>query len=165
MGQLIDALLRLSRVAKSDFGCAKVSLSKLARMVETELKSAPGERTVEFAIQEDVFVEGDEALLRIALENLIGNAWKFTSKTPQAKIEFGRCEKEGVRTYFIGDNGVGFDLQYAQRLFGPFQRLHSAKEFEGTGIGLAIVQRIIHRHGGRIWPSVLGQGATFFFTV
>ena len=166
MGQLIDDLLRLSRVAKSDFCRTKVNLSRLARVVEAELQSTPGERSVEFAIQEDAFVDGDERLLQIALENLIRNAWKFTSKTPHAKIEFGCFEKEGLPTCFIRDNGVGFDLKYAERLFGPFQRLHSAEEFEGTGIGLAIVQRIIHRHGGRIWPeSAVDRGATFFFTV
>ena len=111
-------------------------------------------------------VEGDGTLLRVALENLLRNAWKFTGKQPRARIEFGVAEREGTRAYFVRDDGAGFDKAYADKLFGAFQRLHGASEFEGTGIGLATVQRIVHRHGGRVWAQGrVGHGATFYFTL
>ncbi len=110
--------------------------------------------------------EGDGTLLRVALENLLRNAWKFTGKQPRARIEFGVTEREGTRAYFVRDDGAGFDEAYADKLFGAFQRLHGASEFEGTGIGLATVQRIVHRHGGRVWAQGrVGHGATFYFTL
>jgi PAS domain S-box-containing protein len=167
MAQLIDDLLRLARVAKSDFSKQSVDLSKLARTVSLDVRAGHPERPAVFDIQDGISVTGDEHLLRIVLENLIGNAWKFTSKVGEAKIEFGRVEREEEGpALFVRDNGSGFNMQYADRLFGAFQRLHASSEFEGNGVGLAIVQRIIHRHGGRIWAeSSVGHGATFYFVV
>ncbi len=126
----------------------------------------PG-RDVEFSLQKGITAEGDARLLRAVLENLLGNAWKFTGKmAKKARIEFGAGEREGEKAYFIRDNGAGFDMAYADKLFGAFQRLHRADEFEGSGIGLATVQRIVHRHGGRVWAEgEVGQGATFYFTL
>jgi PAS domain S-box-containing protein len=167
MAQLIDDLLGLARVANSDFSTQTVDLSKIARTVSLELRAGHAERPVVFDIQDGISVTGDERLLRIVLDNLIGNAWKFTSKTAGARIEFGRVEREEEGpALFVRDNGSGFNMQYADRLFGAFQRLHASSEFEGNGVGLAIVQRIIHRHGGRIWAeSSVGHGATFYFAV
>jgi len=166
MGRLIEDLLRLSRIATSDFHRREVNLSKLARRVAADLQAAHPDRDVAVTIHDGVIVDGDEHLLQIALENLIGNAWKFTSRVSSAVIEFGCLERDGMHVCFISDNGVGFDPRYAHKLFGAFQRLHPASDFAGSGIGLTIVQRIINRHGGRIWAeSTAGGGASFFFVV
>nr|MDQ3842116.1 ATP-binding protein [Actinomycetota bacterium] len=170
MGRLIDDLLGLSRVTRGSMNRERVDLSALAEEVAEGLREARPERTVEFSAQKGLEVWGDRRLLRVALENLIGNAWKFTAKEPEARVEFGVNEELSARgrvpVYYVRDNGAGFEMAYADKLFGAFQRLHGADEFEGTGIGLATVQRIVHRHGGRIWAeSELGRGATFFFTL
>lgn len=166
MGQLIDDLLHLSRVTRSEIRRRPVDLSALARQVFAGLKQLEPKRAMEIIIAPDLQTEGDERLLRIALENLINNAWKFTAKQPRPRIEVGH-EIQGTETvFFVRDNGAGFDMAYANKLFGAFQRLHSTTEFPGHGIGLATVQRIISRHGGRIWASaVVNQGATFYFTI
>jgi ligand-binding sensor domain-containing protein/signal transduction histidine kinase len=164
MAQLIDDMLNLSRVTRGEMRLEKVNLSELAQDIVGELARREPERKVNFAIASEVVAAGDARLLRVALDNLLGNAWKFTSKRPEASIEFGRTQQGGHTVYFVRDNGAGFDMQYAARLFGAFQRLHTTEEFPGTGIGLATVQRIIHRHGGRIWAeSKVGEGATFYF--
>lgn len=164
MAQLIDALLALSRLTRSKISYAPVDLSALARAISSSLQEMEPERRVELVIADGLAASGDEKLLRAMLENLLGNAWKFTSKSPQARIEFGITEHSGKQVFFVRDNGVGFDMEYVGKLFGAFQRLHSDAEFEGTGIGLATVQRIVHRHGGVIWAEgAVGQGATFYF--
>jgi signal transduction histidine kinase len=170
MGTLIDALLQLSRVTRTELQREDVNLSQLATLVFNELQASDPSRTVAFTAAPEVFVNGDSRLLRIALENLLGNAWKFTSRTPDAKIEFasepGRGEFAGKTVYLIHDNGAGFDMQYVDRLFTAFQRLHGDREFKGSGIGLATVSRIIRRHQGSIWATgEIGSGATFFFTL
>lgn len=166
MAQLIDDMLTLSRLTRHELEWKKVNLSALARTVATELQQTHPEREVEFVIAERASAEGDERLLRVVLENLLGNAWKFTSKQARARIEFGMSQAEGQTAYFVRDDGAGFDMTYAHKLFDPFQRLHSTTEFEGTGIGLATVQRVVRRHGGRVWAtSKVGQGATFYFTL
>jgi light-regulated signal transduction histidine kinase (bacteriophytochrome) len=148
----------------------RLDLGALATEVAEELRETRPERKVEFSAQKGLEVWGDPKLLRVALANLIGNAWKFTEKSPEARIEFGRDEelsrKGRVPVYYVRDNGAGFDMTYANKLFGAFQRLHGAEEFEGTGIGLATVQRVVHRHGGRIWAEgEVDRGATFYFTL
>jgi len=166
MSELIDGLLALSRVGRAELSRAPVDLSALARDVAAELERAEPDRSVRVTIQEDLAAEGDRRLLRIALENLLGNAFKFTAKTADAAVELGAAESEGQRTYFVRDNGAGFDSAYAQRLFAPFQRLHDESDFPGTGIGLATVHRIVERHGGRVWAEgVVGLGATLFWTL
>jgi light-regulated signal transduction histidine kinase (bacteriophytochrome) len=166
MGQLIDDLLQLSRLTRREMRREQVDLSALARSVATRLREAEPHRPVEFVIAERVFARGDERLLTVVLENLLGNAWKFTSRRPEARIEFGVTSHEGQAAYYVGDNGAGFDMAYADRLFRPFQRLHSEADFEGTGIGLTTVQRVVHRHGGRVWASAKpDQGSTFYFTL
>jgi light-regulated signal transduction histidine kinase (bacteriophytochrome) len=171
MGQLIDDLLTLSRVIRSDMRREAVDLSRAASHTCTVLQQAHPERLVEFNIQPGLVAQGDPRLLQVVLENLLNNAWKFTAKKPQATIEFGLLPPEtsdniSTYTYFVRDDGVGFDMAYVEKLFSPFQRLHSITEFPGNGIGLATVQRIIHRHGGQLWAEgSLGQGATFYFTL
>jgi light-regulated signal transduction histidine kinase (bacteriophytochrome) len=167
MGQLIDDLLTLSRLTRSDIHKESVNLSQLVSSICTDLQHADPERQVEVEIQTGAIGNGDARLLRVVLDNLVNNAWKFTSKQILAKIEFGSIVGEnGIRVYFVRDNGVGFDLAFIDKLFRPFQRLHGMHEFPGNGIGLAIVQRIIHRHGGQVWAEgVLNQGATFYFTL
>ncbi len=166
MGQLIEDLLNLSRISRGELRREDVDLTTLAREVAAELQEREPKRSVQFVIAEGLAARGDPRLLRVVLENLLGNAWKFTANRPQARIEFGAQEKQGQRVFFVRDNGVGFDMAYAEKLFVPFQRLHSPSKFEGSGIGLATVQRIIHRHGGRIWAEGEPErGATFYFTL
>ena len=166
MGELIDGLLELSRVARADMHCAQVDLSALARSIADRLQQEEPDRQVEFVIQPELTAYGDTRLLDIVLTNLLGNAWKFTSKHPAARIEFGQTEMGGQRVYFVRDNGAGFDMAYARKLFGAFQRMHRSDEFPGSGVGLATVQRIIHRHGGRIWAEAeVEKGATFYFVL
>ncbi len=167
MGHLIDDLLDVSRVTRSDMELQSVDLSLLARAICTELQQSQPERQVEFAIQKGLLADGDTPLLRVLLVNLLNNAWKFTSKHTQARIEFGVISGErDVPIYFVRDDGAGFDMSYVDKLFGPFQRLHGMHEFPGNGIGLATVQRIVHRHGGRVWAQgAVERGATFYFTL
>ena len=166
MGQLIDDLLKLSRVTRAEMHREKVDLSALAQSIVTELHKEQSGRQAEFIITPGLVANGDARLLRLALENLLGNAWKFTSKRPTAQIEFGVTQKDGKPAYYVRDNGAGFDMAYVGKMFGAFQRLHSTNEFPGTGIGLATVQRIIHRHGGHIWAEgAVDKGATFYFTL
>ena len=166
MGQLINDLLNLSRVSRGLLTRKPVNLSSIASMVVNELRDQEPRRSVQVEIAPDIPANGDAPLLRVVMTNLIGNAWKFTGKHEKACLEFGASSEEGVLTYFVRDNGAGFDMTYASQLFTPFQRLHQATEFAGTGIGLATVQRIVERHGGRIWAeSSVGEGATFFFTL
>jgi light-regulated signal transduction histidine kinase (bacteriophytochrome) len=167
MGQLIDGLLALSRTSRQEMRRETVNLSAMAQMIVGELRERDPNRLVEFRCQTGLEVTGDERLLRVALENLLNNAWKFTSKQTGACIEFGVWQPpSGPVEYFVRDNGVGFEMAYADRLFGAFQRLHTNSEFPGSGIGLATVQRIIHRHDGKVRAeSAVGKGATFFFTL
>ena len=166
MGQLINDLLNLSRITRCEMCCKTVNLSALAKTIAQELQETQPERKVEFVIAHGLVANGDPNLLRIAFTNLLSNAWKFTRKRPHARIEFGITQGNEKPAYFIRDNGAGFDMTFANKLFGTFQRLHSSTEFDGTGIGLAIVQRIIHRHGGHIWAEgEVDKGATFYFTI
>lgn len=164
MEQLIEDLLTLSHVTRSGMDKGTVNLSMLAKNIASTLALTEPQRRVTFVIAKGLVATGDAGLLRVALENLLGNAWKFTSKKRRARIEFGRAENPLI--YFVRDNGAGFDMAGANKLFSVFQRLHSVSEFPGTGIGLATVQRIISRHGGRVWAeAAVGQGATFYFTL
>jgi PAS domain S-box-containing protein len=166
MGQLINDLLNLSRLTRRELTRKQVDLSALAREVAVDLQGREPQRAAEFVISDRMAVHGDPHLLRVALDNLMGNAWKFTGTRPQARIEVGATEQSGESVYFVRDNGVGFDMAYSEKLFAPFQRLHGMQEFPGTGIGLATVQRIISRHGGRVWCQAgVDQGATFYFTL
>jgi signal transduction histidine kinase len=166
MGELIDNVLYLARVSRAELRQQEVDLSAIAAAVIDRLREAEPEREVEVRIRPAMMVLGDGQLLRIALENLLGNAWKFTAREPAARIELGQAQVAGEPTYFVRDNGAGFDMAYVDKLFTPFQRLHLASEYPGSGIGLATVQRIIHRHAGRVWAEGLsGQGATFHFTL
>jgi PAS domain S-box-containing protein len=166
MAVLIDDLLGLSRVTRAELQRQPVNLSDLARSVMADLSARDPGRQVECVVASDVVVQGDAHLLRVVLENLIGNAWKYTRDRAEARIEFGVVTGSTDHAYYIRDNGAGFDMAYAHKLFGVFQRLHTAAEFEGTGVGLAIVQRIIRRHGGRVWAEgAVGEGATFYFTL
>ena len=167
MSQLIEDLLELSKVSRADLQRAPVDMGELARLVVADLRTREPQRQVDVAIWDGMQAHGDPRLLRVALENLIGNAWKFTSRAARPRIEVGALrDKDRAATYFVRDNGAGFDMAYADKLFGAFQRLHGASEFQGTGIGLATVQRIVHRHGGRVWADASpGKGAVFFFTL
>ncbi|MCC7573127.1 MAG: PAS domain S-box protein [Candidatus Methanofastidiosum sp.] len=166
MGNLIDDMLKLSRISRSTMKYEKVNLSMMAEEILSELKKSDSKREVKITIAKDAIVNGDSGLLRIMLENLLNNAWKFTSKKENAIVEFGAMVKEGKNIYFIKDNGVGFDMEYADKLFTPFHRLHSDDDFAGTGVGLANVNRIINMHGGKIWAEgKVGEGATFYFTI
>ena len=166
MADLIDGLLTLSRLTRAEMRHETVNLSEIAAEVALQLRERDPQRQVTIEIAPNLITEGDGRLLRNVLENLLGNSWKFTAKSENARITFGSMLQEGKTVYFVRDNGAGFDMTYANKLFGAFQRLHSAKEYEGTGIGLATVQRIVRRHGGRIWAEgQVGAGATFFFTL
>ncbi|HEX2101219.1 MAG TPA: ATP-binding protein, partial [Candidatus Synoicihabitans sp.] len=166
MGQLIDDMLLLGRVTRGELRRVPVDLSQLAHEIIAELARRENQRNVHASIAPGVVVEGDPNLLAIALENLLGNAWKFTAKRAEAQIEFGLTDQAAGPVYFVRDNGAGFDMTYATKLFGPFQRLHSTADFPGSGVGLAIVQRVIQRHGGRVWAEAkVEEGATFFFTL
>jgi signal transduction histidine kinase len=166
MSDLIDGLLKLSRSTRGGIAMERVDLSAMAAMVAEELRKAEPERRMTVHIAPGVEVFADPRLLRVVMENLLGNAWKYTSRTAEARIEFGVEEQEGKTVYFVRDNGAGFDMGYADKLFLPFQRLHKTSEFSGIGIGLATVERIIHRHDGRIWAqAAVGEGATFYFTL
>lgn len=166
MGELIDDLLALSQVSQQEIQLQDIDLSALATEIVDDLRQAQPERQVEVSIAPGMLLHGDPSLVRIALENLIGNAWKFTSGTGAARIEIGMDGHEGVPACCVRDNGAGFDMHYADKLFAPFQRLHSEAQFAGSGIGLSIVQRIVARHGGRVWAlSRPGEGAAFFFSL
>ena len=166
MSELIDNVLYLSRVTRAELREHEVDLSGLVTLLLERMQEAEPARKVETRVRPGIVVNGDGQLLRIAIQNLLDNAWKFTGKEPSPKIEFGTSSVAGEQTYFVRDNGAGFNMAYVDRLFGPFQRLHPATDFPGSGIGLATVQRIIHRHGGRIWAEGMeGQGATFHFTL
>ena len=166
MAALIDDLLKLSRITRAEMHRERVDLSMMAREIAGELQKTQPVCRVEFVIVDGLSCSGDLRLLHVAIENLIGNAWKYTGKNPAAKIEFGEMPWKNSAAFFIRDNGVGFDMAYAGKLFGAFQRLHSSAEFEGTGIGLATVQRIINRHGGRVWAEgTINEGATFYFSI
>jgi signal transduction histidine kinase len=166
MSRLIDDLLKLSRVTRQPLQPEAVDLSHLAREIAAALKEAAGTREVKVNIADGLYAYGDPGLLRIALENLLGNAWKYTGKVADPYISFDASEQNGEQVFCVRDNGAGFDMKFADKLFGAFQRLHHKDEFEGTGIGLATVQRIINRHGGRIWAEAApAQGASFCFTL
>jgi PAS domain S-box-containing protein len=166
MALLIDDLLELSRVTRSDMNYEDIDLSEVVMTISSQLEKLEPARKVDVKIQPGIMAYGDHNLLRLALENLIGNAWKFSSKEVSPLIEVGITSQKGKSVYFVRDNGVGFDMAYADKLFKPFQRLHKETEFSGTGIGLATVQRIIRRHGGEVWAeSKVGEGATFYFTL
>ncbi|HJQ22745.1 MAG TPA: PAS domain S-box protein [Blastocatellia bacterium] len=166
MAQLIDDLLQLARVTRSEMRSETVSLSEVAHAVIADLRKRDAGRNVRVQIADGLVTHGDKRLLQVMLSNLLGNAWKFTARREQAEITFEQTRQAGEAVYFVRDNGAGFDMAYVNKLFGAFQRLHSGKEFEGTGIGLATVQRIVRRHGGRVWAEgQVNAGATFYFTL
>ena len=166
MAAMIDAILQLSRIGRYEMHKEKVNLSAIAQDIASDLETTSPERKVEFSIAEAVFAAGDPMLLRMVLENLIGNAWKFTQEHELGRIELGMRQESSKHVYFVRDNGLGFDMKYAAKIFDPFQRLENAKALSGSGIGLASVKRIIHRHGGEIWAeSAVGKGSTFYFTL
>jgi PAS domain S-box-containing protein len=166
MGLLIDDLIKLARVTRTDVKIEDVDLSEIANRLATNLQDGAPERQAEFVIAPGLRAKGDPPLMQVALDNLLNNSWKFTGPRSPARIEFGKTIADGKPAFFVRDNGVGFDMNYAGKMFGAFQRFHDAREFAGTGIGLATVQRIIHKHGGRIWAeSQPGEGAAFYFTL
>jgi two-component system, sensor histidine kinase and response regulator len=166
MSGLIEDLLQLSRVIRGRMDIQRVDLTELANNVFNDLQRTLPERTIQFTAQQGMMAEGDIRLLRVVLDNLIGNAWKFTRYTQDARIEFGSELQNGQTIYVVRDNGAGFDMEFSHQLFQAFHRLHNESEFEGNGVGLATVQRIIHRHGGEIWAAgEVGKGASFYFTL
>jgi light-regulated signal transduction histidine kinase (bacteriophytochrome) len=166
MARLIDDLLKLAWLTRSEMRAESVGLSALANAILAEFQKAEPDRRVECVVQEHLVCCGDPVLLRSVLENLLGNAWKFTAKTPHARIELAMEQQDGEPVYMVRDNGAGFDMKHAKKLFGAFQRLHAAADFPGAGVGLATVQRIIHRHHGKVWAQgEEGGGATFSFTL
>lgn len=166
MKELIDDLMKLSSISQDELSTDQVDMTAIAKSIQHELHMMEPQRIVEVHIEENLLTFGDRKLLMILLHNLIDNAWKYTSKRQHAKIEFGSLQEHNQTIFFIRDNGVGFDISRAQRLFTPFIRLHSERQFSGSGIGLAIVNRIIKKHNGRIWcTSEINNGSTFFFTL
>jgi signal transduction histidine kinase len=166
MAELIDDLLQLSRISRSQLVCTEVDLTAVASAVSTELKASASDRPITFNVQPGLVAHGDAGLLRVLIENLLGNSWKFTRNCHAPRIEFGKEQSRGTPVFFIRDNGAGFDMKYANKLFGAFERLHSPGEYEGHGIGLATVQRIVQRHGGHAWAEGRpGEGAIFYFTL
>ncbi|WP_455204783.1 sensor histidine kinase, partial [Kaarinaea lacus] len=166
MSQLIDDILELGRLSRVDVEMQEVNISQIANDVVEELMSTDVARQVDVTISSEMKAKADPQLIRVSLQNLIGNAWKYSAKTPHPKIEIGVYGVNRIRTFYIKDNGAGFDMRYKDKLFKPFQRLHGEKDFEGTGIGLATVERIIERHGGKIWAVAdINKGATFYFTL
>lgn len=166
MSRLVEDLLQFAHASRQELRRQRMDLSALAEEVVGELRNAAPQRTVRFVCAPGLTVSGDPRLLRVVLVNLLGNAWKYTSKATMPRVELGQSAGAGEPTFFVRDNGAGFDMHYADRLFGAFQRLHSLAEFEGSGVGLATVQRIIHRHGGKIWAEArVNAGATFHFTL
>ena len=166
MSQLIDAMLNIARLTKREMGEKAVDLSGLAEIASHDLRKRDPARIADFVIAKGLKAQGDREMLNTVIENLLDNAWKFTGRHPAAKIEFGATESNGKTIYFVRDDGAGFDMQYADKHFHPFKRLHSESEFPGLGIGLAIAHRIILRHGGRLWAeSAPEKGATFYFTL
>ena len=165
MNGLIDDLLRLSKIQQQSLQQSSFNLSKMADEICQQLNQSC-KNPIEYYICPDIDFTGDSSLIRILLENLLSNAWKYTQKTPYARVEFGVAVKKNKDIYYVKDNGVGFDMHYAYKLFTPFQRLHSDNEFEGTGVGLATAKRIVQRHNGRIWAKgAVGKGSTFYFTL
>jgi light-regulated signal transduction histidine kinase (bacteriophytochrome) len=166
MSILIEDLLKLSRITRAEFSVREGNLAQIASDAAAAIRERQPERHVELEIAPDMPITGDLRLLRIAMDNLLDNAWKYSALADRPHIEVGTETQDGETVYFVRDNGVGFDMQYAGKLFAPFQRLHSDVQFPGTGIGLVTVQRIIARHGGRIWvEAALNAGATFYFTL
>lgn len=166
MAELIDDMIVLSRVMRGNIRRDEIDLTDVARATATRIDATDKNRKVDWKIEEGLIINGDKKLITLMFDNLFGNAWKYSSKTKMPRIEFATTDHNSEKVYFVKDNGIGFDMRYANKLFGTFQRLHKVDEFTGTGIGLATVQRIIHRHGGRIWAEAKeGDGATFFFTL
>jgi light-regulated signal transduction histidine kinase (bacteriophytochrome) len=166
MRELIEDMLRFSKVANAELHKEPINLTEMSQQILCDLQTQEPDRQAEWTIANDLQTEADPLLLKSVLENLLGNAWKYTSKEDLARIEIGFQNGNGTLTYYVKDNGVGFDMKNKERLFKPFQRLHLKADFPGTGIGLASVQRIINRHGGKIWAEATpGSGATFFFTL
>ncbi|WP_227819929.1 sensor histidine kinase [Marinobacterium aestuarii] len=166
MGTLIDALLKLSRISRAGLNRSAFDISALAESVLADIRESDPRREIDVEIGASAMVQADPHLIRAVLENLLNNAWKYSGKCEVTKIEFGLCVHNNETCYFVRDKGAGFDMAYADKLFGAFQRLHKEQEYPGTGIGLATVQRIVHRHGGRIWAqAAVGEGATFYFTL
>lgn len=166
LGQMMEELLRLARLTRDEVKSEQVDLSRMAEGIFSGLRATAPERQAETAVDPNLVVTGDAALIRLCLENLLGNAWKFTSGNAVADIFFGHTMDDGVLALCVRDNGAGFDQKYSDKLFRPFQRLHGASEFDGSGMGLAMSQRVVHAHGGKIWAQAQrGQGATFFFTL
>ncbi len=166
MGLLIDDMLKLSRINQAEYKRESIDLSGMMRAIAEANQQNNPDRAVDVIIQEGIVIQGDPHLIQIALVNLLDNAWKFIANARHPRVEFGKTIQEGKTIYYLRDNGAGFDMAYVRKLFGAFQRLHTEKEFAGTGIGLATVQRIINRHGGQVWAEgEVGKGATFYFTL
>ncbi len=166
MNQLIEDLLNLYRLSHAEMSLTRINLSEIIRTIEAELKREEPNRQVTVIVSDDLVTTGDRNLIKICIENLLRNAWKYSSKHQEARIEWGTLMKDQETVFFIRDNGAGFDNAYRSKLFLPFQRLHSNTEFTGNGIGLALVKRILERHGGRIWAEgAIEKGATFYFTI